>query len=142
MKAYLCAVFRMGCVFGIGALAASACAQSRGELLYANHCLACHTAQLHWRAAKVATDWNGLRTQVRRWQGEAKLSWNEDDVLAVTHYLNDSIYHLAIPRATRPTTPNNVSQSPRTGSAEHPDCRPAVTAWPFCAVGFSVGVDM
>lgn len=73
-------------------VAASARAQSRGELLYSTHCIACHTAQVHWRDQRVATDWASLKSQVRRWQGVASLAWNEDDVLEVTRHLNDSIY--------------------------------------------------
>lgn len=78
-----------------GALVSStaASAQDRGELLYATHCGACHTAQMHWRAGRSATDWPSLKAQVRRWQTAASLAWTDDDVLAVSRYLNDSIYH-------------------------------------------------
>jgi cytochrome c len=38
------------------ALALSAHAQSRGELLYSTHCVACHTAKIHWRDGRAATD--------------------------------------------------------------------------------------
>ena len=68
-------------------------AQDRGELLYSIHCGACHTVQMHWRAGKAATDWPSLKAEVRRWQAEIALAWNEDDVLAVTRYLNDTVYH-------------------------------------------------
>lgn len=77
-----------------GALAGApvARAQSRGELLYATHCIACHTTQVHWRDQKLATDWNSLKLQVRRWQAVAALDWSEEDVLEVTRHLNDSFY--------------------------------------------------
>ncbi|MEP7297638.1 MAG: cytochrome C [Burkholderiales bacterium] len=68
-------------------------AQDRGQLLYATHCGACHTAQMHWRAGRTATDWPTLKAEVRRWQGVASLAWTDDDVIAVARYLNDSIYH-------------------------------------------------
>ena len=35
---------------------------SRGELLYSKHCIACHTAQVHWRDKKLATDWKSLKS--------------------------------------------------------------------------------
>jgi mono/diheme cytochrome c family protein len=79
------------------AFAPSARAQSRGELLYATHCVACHTTQMHWREKRLATDWSSLRAQVQRWQGTAMLQWNEEDVLAVTRHLNDTIYRFAQP---------------------------------------------
>ncbi len=65
---------------------------SRGELLYSTHCVACHTAQMHWRDKKLATDWATLEAQVRRWQTEAKLAWTEDDIADVTRYLNQVFY--------------------------------------------------
>lgn len=99
-----------GCLVSVffSALVASpaARAQDRGELLYSTHCGACHTTQMHWRAARSATDWPSLKAQVRRWQSVASLAWTDDDVLAVAHYLNNSIYHfeqtVERPVATRP----------------------------------------
>ncbi|MBC7956542.1 MAG: cytochrome C [Cytophagales bacterium] len=79
--------------------APSAHAQSRGELLYATHCTACHTSQIHWRDNKLATDWNSLAAEVRRWQTRATLGWNEDDVLQVTHHLNEHFYRFPRPVA-------------------------------------------
>ena len=67
-------------------------ARSRGELLYSTHCIECHTAQMHWRAKRLARDWDTLRAQVSRWQGEARLGWEAEDVDAVAKYLNEAIY--------------------------------------------------
>ncbi|MES2401131.1 MAG: cytochrome C [Pseudomonadota bacterium] len=79
-----------------GTLMASAqtgSAQSRGELLYATHCIACHTSELHWRDNRRASDWQSLNAQVRLWQGNAGLQWSDADIADVAHYLNDRIYH-------------------------------------------------
>jgi mono/diheme cytochrome c family protein len=65
----------------------------RGELLYSTHCIACHSAQIHWRKKKLATDWVSLNAQVRRWQGVAGLVWSDDDVAEVARYLNARYYH-------------------------------------------------
>lgn len=70
---------------------------SRGELLYSTHCIACHTTQMHWRQNKTATDWNTLRSEVRRWQANNALGWNDDDITEVVRYLNDLIYRYAVP---------------------------------------------
>jgi hypothetical protein len=70
---------------------------SRGQLLYSNHCVECHTTQMHWRAQRQARDWDSLTAQVRRWQAEARLQWTEQDVNAVARHLNDTIYHLPRP---------------------------------------------
>jgi mono/diheme cytochrome c family protein len=79
----------------IGALIAapSALAQSRGELLYQTHCMACHTTEVHWRDQRSANHWAGLKLQVRRWQAAASLSWGDADIQAVSRWLNDSVYH-------------------------------------------------
>jgi mono/diheme cytochrome c family protein len=73
--------------------ASSALAQSRGALLYATHCIACHTTEMHWRDKRSASSWASLKDQVRRWQDAASLAWSEGDILEVSRYLNDSIYH-------------------------------------------------
>jgi len=83
-------------VLGLAA-ALSVHAQSRGELLYSTHCMGCHSAKMHWRDGRAATDWPGLAAQVQKWQGAASLSWTEQDVAAVTRYLNDSFYHFPPP---------------------------------------------
>ena len=70
---------------------------SRGELLYSTHCIAFHSTQMHWRQNKTATDWNTLRFEVRRWQANNALSWNDDDITEVVRYLNDLIYRYAVP---------------------------------------------
>ena len=72
-------------------------AQSRGALLYDNHCIACHNTQMHWRDRRLAQDWNSLQALVRRWQATALLQWSEDDILEVTRYLNERIYRFVPP---------------------------------------------
>lgn len=85
-------------------------APARGQLLYTTHCIACHTTQVHWRNDKQAYDWDSLKVQVRRWQGNAGLQWAEADITEVARHLNDTIYHypqttdrlsLAVPRVSR-----------------------------------------
>ena len=83
---------------GLAGMSSLACAQpvpaeTRGELLYSTHCVACHTTQMHWRNDRQAFDWDSLKFQVRRWQGNAGLAWNDADIIEVSRYLNDTIYH-------------------------------------------------
>ena len=70
---------------------------SRGELLYTTHCTGCHTAQVHWRDKKLATDWAGLRKQVTRWETNTGLAWSDQDIVAVTRYLNTLYYRFPAP---------------------------------------------
>lgn len=64
----------------------------RGQILYTTHCIECHTVQMHWRERRLAVDVGTLRDQVRRWQGEARLGWTDEEVEAVTRHLNDTVY--------------------------------------------------
>ena len=68
-------------------------AETRGELLYNTHCVTCHTTQMHWRNDRQAFDWESLKFQVRRWQSNAGLAWNDADIAEVSRYLNETIYH-------------------------------------------------
>jgi mono/diheme cytochrome c family protein len=94
----------------VPAAAQTAPAASRGELLYATHCGACHTVQMHWRDQKLATSWDTLRAQVRRWQGVAALDWSEADIDDVARYLNAAIYHYPEPaRVGRATAAGSLA---------------------------------
>ena len=73
---------------------------SRGELLYATYCVGCHSTEVHWRDKTLATDWPSLRAQVLRWQSNTGLGWADDDVVAVTRYLNDLYYRFPAPGRT------------------------------------------
>ena len=95
--------------------AQAATGETRGELLYSTHCVTCHTTQMHWRNDRQAFDWDSLKFQVRRWQGNAGLVWNEADIVEVSRYLNETIYHypqlndrvgLVTPQKLQPTHTN------------------------------------
>ncbi len=79
------------------ALAQTGPAQSRGELLYTTHCIACHTTRMHWRSDRLVSEWTSLNAQVRRWQGNAGLQWGDADVIEVARYLNETIYNFPEP---------------------------------------------
>lgn len=72
---------------------------ARGALLYNNHCVECHTTQMHWRVLSQARDWDSLKAQVRRWQGTARLGWSEQDIQDVARHLNETIYRFPQPVA-------------------------------------------
>jgi hypothetical protein len=94
------AAFAAALVTGLVTLPAQA--ESRGELLYTTHCIACHTERMHWRDQRLATDWASLKVLVRRWQGVAQLGWNDDDIVEVARHLNERIYHF--PQTSDPVT--------------------------------------
>jgi mono/diheme cytochrome c family protein len=77
----------------------------RGALLYETHCVGCHTAQMHWRANRLAKDWPSLKFQVDRWQRESALGWNEQDIADVASYLNALHYRFPAPQQAQATYP-------------------------------------
>jgi hypothetical protein len=67
--------------------------EPRGPLLYSTHCVACHTTQVHWREKRLAKDWPGLVSEVRRWQANAGQRWGDEDITLVARHLNGLYYH-------------------------------------------------
>jgi hypothetical protein len=55
---------------------------------------------MHWREKTKVHDWPSLLAQVRFWQTQAALGWNDDDVNQVASYLNATYYRLP-PQAER-----------------------------------------
>jgi len=92
---------------GLALCIGDAAAQARGPLLYFNHCMACHGAEVHWRDHRLATDWKSLKAQVRRWQSASSLGWNEEDIDYVTSYLNTRYYDF-VPAGAAPGAPRTV----------------------------------
>lgn len=64
---------------------------------------------MHWRDNRSATNWTGLKVQVRRWQAAASLAWSDGDILGVSRYLKDRIYHFE-------QTPDPASSSSLVGA--------------------------
>jgi mono/diheme cytochrome c family protein len=102
-------VMAMALLGSAAAHAQAAPAPSRGQLLYSTHCISCHSTQMHWRNERQAQDWDTLKLQVGRWQGNAGLQWGDADIVEVARHLNETIYHF-------PQTGDRVSVAvPRPG---------------------------
>ena len=70
---------------------------SRGQLLYENHCQACHTSVVHVRESRRARSLEDLEYWVTRWAGELKLHWRADEINDVVDYLNRRYYKIEAP---------------------------------------------
>ena len=70
---------------------------SRARMLYENHCTRCHTSVLHVREGRRANSLKLLEGWVRRWSGEEKLNWSEEEIVEVVDYLNQRYYKFAPP---------------------------------------------
>ncbi len=66
----------------------------RGRDLYQTHCIACHTAQVHWRDKSLVHSWEDLRRQVIRFERIAGQEWSEQEIDDVAAYLNRLFYQL------------------------------------------------
>lgn len=93
MKSTVIAAALLAAAWGASAQTAPpVAAPGRGELLYENHCGACHGQQMHWRDKRIAVNWEALRALVVRWQGEARLNWTAEEIDDVARYLNARFY--------------------------------------------------
>lgn len=64
----------------------------RGRALYENHCIACHSSQVHRREPRLAADTAQLQAIVDRWQAEQNLRWSREDIQDVVDYLKVTQY--------------------------------------------------
>jgi len=69
----------------------------RGADLYQTYCIACHTAQMHWREKRLVRTWDDLRYQVTRWQNAAGQRWSRQEIDDVAAYLNKLFYEAPCP---------------------------------------------
>ncbi len=83
----------------LGVLMSQATAQdfNRGQALYENHCQFCHASWAHSREGHVVANYADLRKRVRSWSDHSGLAWSEEDIDAVTRYLNQRFYQLPTP---------------------------------------------
>lgn len=64
----------------------------RGRALYENHCVVCHTPNVHRRVPRLPIDLRDLRLIVSSWTKQENLRWTEDDIEDVVHYLDRTHY--------------------------------------------------
>jgi mono/diheme cytochrome c family protein len=67
-------------------------APRRGQLLYENHCQACHTSVVHVREKRRAKTYAELRAWVVRWGNELKVKWENGEADEIAEYLNRRYY--------------------------------------------------
>lgn len=64
----------------------------RGQMLYENHCTACHESVVHIRQTRRTPSLAALRGRVTQWADYLRLDWGVDEVEEVTRYLDDRYY--------------------------------------------------
>lgn len=83
-----------------GLIAAGGVAQAAdGKALHDQHCMSCHKSMMdgdpnsiYTRDNRMISSLDGLRKQVRRCELSLGLQWFDDQVNAVTTYLNQNFY--------------------------------------------------
>jgi len=64
----------------------------QGKELHDQNCTRCHDASMYQREESDIDSLDSLRTQVNACQNNFDLQWWDEDVDAVTHYLNEAYY--------------------------------------------------
>lgn len=65
----------------------------RGQALYENHCVVCHTGKVHARVNRIAVSRAEVTEIVNGWQLQQKLGWGSQEVADVVEFLNRTRYH-------------------------------------------------
>jgi len=81
----------------LGAVPAAAADTSQGRALYESRCDACHDKSVHHRSARKARNIGEIRHWVARWNSELGGAWKDDEIDAVTRYLNQRFYKFPCP---------------------------------------------
>lgn len=76
---------------------------ARGRALYENHCIACHTAQIHSRQGRIAVTREEVREIADHWRRQQNLPWSAQDTEDVVEFLGRTRYKFA-PAAERLST--------------------------------------
>lgn len=63
---------------------ASAADTGRGRILYDSRCTACHTTGVHTRPSRKATDFAGIRAQLKRWNRELGGACGREEIVDVS----------------------------------------------------------
>ena len=63
------------------------------QSLYQQHCVKCHGSEVFTRPDHKITSLKALAERVRWCESQLELRWFDEDIDAVTAYLNDRFYH-------------------------------------------------
>lgn len=72
-------------------------ARPRGQMLYENHCMACHESVVHVRAGRQIASLAQLQARVLHWVNYLHLRWGKEEVEDVVFHLNSRYYKLERP---------------------------------------------
>lgn len=64
----------------------------RARALYENHCRSCHESWAHTRDGRAVDSIDELRVRVASWSLHTSLGWTDEEINAVTRYLDRRFY--------------------------------------------------
>ena len=76
----------------VAATATQAADVKHGKQLQQKNCMSCHDDGMYTREDRFIKNLSGLRSQVQRCESTLGLTWFDEDVDAVTAYLNKKFY--------------------------------------------------
>lgn len=77
---------------GLFALPAFAADVEKGKKLYQERCGGCHDTKVHTRPNRIVHTYEDLVNRVRFCDNAAKANLTEEDIYAVSDYLNETFY--------------------------------------------------
>jgi mono/diheme cytochrome c family protein len=84
-------------IFSVGTPALAETQAHRGKALYDLQCIQCHRDSLHKRPQPAAQNYADVRTWVKLWAKQVGAQWGEEEIEAVTSYLNQHYYSFTTP---------------------------------------------
>ena len=90
--AALYCILTLGMLLMQGAGAQVPASAERGRALYENHCVVCHTSQVHSRVNRLPVSRVEVGDIVEKWQAQQKLTWGTQEVEDVVEFLNRTRY--------------------------------------------------
>lgn len=79
-------------VFTLAALASASVWAADGKALIDRYCVGCHADEVYTRPDRKIRSLNTLRLQVLRCNAMTKSGLTDEDIAAITDYLNQSFY--------------------------------------------------
>jgi len=65
---------------------------AKGKALHNEHCLGCHSTEIYTRENRIVNSYAALSERVRQCELSNELTWFDEEIEAVVHYLNQEYY--------------------------------------------------
>ena len=94
-----CVMLAVSTIAGGAPSQAAAADAAQGRALYETRCVGCHDRSVHGRTTRAARSFDEVRGYVVNWDRQTGALWRDDEIDAVTRYLNERYYRFPCPAA-------------------------------------------